>query len=508
MTAAPTLTRRLAALATDRGESPAVTDGTQSVGFSDLRERADAVASGLAGAGVRAGDRVVMLARNRVELFEVLFGCARIGAVFTAMNWRLTEADLRELIADSGARVAFVESAFAGAVPAGVDRVEFGAGYDSWRSAGADRRDDRGDGGAAADDSDAVVLQFYTSGTTGRPKGVEISHDNLAYLVRAGERWQLGPDRVAAAAMPFFHMGGSAWGLVTILLGGTCRVIDDFDPEAYLAVVETERVTNALLAPTMLQMLLDAPSVEARDLSSLTSIAYGSAPITPALLARIREVFAVPLLQLYGLTETCGGIVQLDDDDHRGELLTSVGRPYPWVEVTIADPEGNPVDVAETGEIWVRSPQCSRGYWRNPEATADLIGADGWLRTGDAGSVTAEGYLFVTDRIKDMVITGGENVYPSEVERVLAEHPDVADLAVFGVSDAVWGEAVTAAVVLRPGGDVDGPELIEWMRPRIAGYMRPKTVHVMDDLPRNPAGKILKRDLRAVVEAGSDGAGR
>ncbi|WP_018178697.1 class I adenylate-forming enzyme family protein [Jongsikchunia kroppenstedtii] len=488
-----TLDHALRVLAAGRPDAPAWSCHHESVTYGELLDRSEQVAAGLRAAGVRPGDRVVHISRNRGEWFEILFGCARVGAVLASINWRLPASDIAGLIADSGASVAFVENDFvAAAVDVGL-RVVFGDEYAHWRDAWSGAH---GGPESFVPTSDIAVIQFYTSGTTGAPKGVVIEHRNLGYLMRAGRYWRLEAGSVTAAAMPFFHMGGSAWGLVALLTGGHCVVVSEFDPPAFLDLLGEYSVTNMLVAPTMLQMLLSVRDVADRDYGAMRSIVYGSAPISRPLLQAAIDVFDAPLIQIFGLTESCGGIVQLDPEDHHGDLLRSVGRPYPWVELEVHGHDGTRLGTGETGEIWVRSPQCAAGYWRMPDETTRLHTPDGWLRTGDAGHLTADGYLYITDRFKDMIITGGENVYPADVERVLVEHSAVAEVAVFGVAHDKWGEEVTAAVVLRSDADVAGPEILEWSRSRLAGFMRPRSVHILDELPRNPTGKVLKHVLR------------
>jgi long-chain acyl-CoA synthetase len=257
-------------------------------------------------------------------------------------------------------------------------------------------------------------------------------------------------------------------------------------------------VTNAVLVPTMLRMLTAVPGAAARDFSALRSIAYGASPITTPVLKASLRTFGCALYGLYGLTESTGSVIVLEPEDHdREDLLRSAGRPYPWVDLRVVDPDsGGVVPVGRVGEVWLRGPNVTAGYFNRPAETAAALTPDGWLRTGDGGYVDDEGYLFLTDRIKDMIVTGGENVYPVEVEEALAQHPWVADVAVIGVPDAHWGEAVKALIVLRAGARVAPGELIAFARERLAGYKLPRTVDFVADLPRTPSGKVLKRELR------------
>jgi acyl-CoA synthetase (AMP-forming)/AMP-acid ligase II len=275
-------------------------------------------------------------------------------------------------------------------------------------------------------------------------------------------------------------------------------------------VIEQHRVTNAFLVPAVLQMMCAVPGADDRDFSSLRSISYGASPITSAALTRALEVFRAPLFQVYGMTETTGAITELSSTDHdpggpRQHLMRSAGKPYPWVEMKAVDPiTGEDCAPGEVGEIWTRSRQNSPGYWNQPEETAATFDADGWLHTGDAGYLDEEGYVFLTDRVKDMIVTGAENVYPVEVESALSEHPEVADVAVIGVPDERWGETVKAIVVRRPGSALTEEQLLSWARDRVAGFKRPRSVDFVEELPRNPTGKLLKRVLREPYWAGSD----
>ena len=346
------------------------------------------------------------------------------------------------------------------------------------------------------------MLQLYTSGTTGLPKGVMLTNANCSALLDVADAWDVDETSVSLVAMPLFHIGGSGWANVSLARGGTNVLVPMIDPAGLLDTIEKARITNAFLVPAVLQMLCAVPGADDRDFSSIRSIAYGASPITSSALTRSLEVFKAPLFQVYGLTETTGAITELSSTDHdpggpRQHLMRSAGKPYPWVEMKAVDPAtGQDCGAGAVGEIWIRSVQNSPGYWHKPADTAAAFDADGWLHTGDAGYFDDEGYLFLTDRIKDMIVTGAENVYPIEVESALSEHPDVADVAVIGVPDDTWGETVMAVVVRRPGSDLTEEELLGWAKGRIAGFKRPRSVDFVDELPRNPSGKLLKRVLR------------
>ncbi len=469
--------------------------------YADLDERSNRAGQALIAAGVEPGERVLVLDRNSIEFFEVLFGAVKAGAVAAPVNLRLTAAEIAAIVADSGARLLVAGGPLEPLARAAVAGTEVrvvvtGADYEAWLAAAS--ADDPG----ADDGPDTVVLQLYTSGTTGVPKGVMLDNRNLTALTTAADLMAYDDDSVSLLAMPFFHIGGAGPGLLGLYAGARNVVVPEFEPTTVLDLLEHERVTTAFLVPAALAMLAAIPGAADRDWSALQSLAYGASPITAGSLRTIIATFRAPMKQVYGMTETTGAIVQLEPEDHdpggpREHLLRSAGKPYPWVELKIVDPAtGAEQPTGEVGELLVRAGAVTPGYWRKPEETAAAL-VDGWLHTGDAGYVDAEGYLFLTDRIKDMIVSGAENVYPIEVESVLSEHPGVADVAVIGVPDERWGETVKAVVVAKPGAELDPEELLAWSRERLAGFKRPRSIDVVDALPRNPTGKILKKELRA-----------
>lgn len=483
----------------ERSDSPALTCGDLTRTFGELDARSSQVAAGLHAAGVGHGDRVAVLDRNSVAFFEVLFGCAKIGAVATALNWRLARAELEPILSDSAAGMLFVGEDQLGLVPATTRTrlVVMGDDYDQWLG--------RTPAGPPSVDvgPDDPVLQLYSSGTTGLPKGAVITHRNLGLTARmAGTAWRMTADTVNLVPSPLFHIGGAGYGLTAISQGGHTVIMREADPVGLLDAIGRHGVTHAFLVPTVVQSVLDAPSVGSTNLSALRLVGYGGAPMTEALLLRAIEVLGCQFLGVYGMTETSGTVCVLEPEDHdpggpRGHLLRSIGRPLPWVELALKNPSsGEDVPAGEVGEIWVRSEQNMAGYWNQPETTAATLVGDGWLRTGDAAHVDEEGYLFLHDRLKDMIITGGENVYPAEVENVLASHPAIADVAVVAAPHERWGETVKAVAVLRPGKQVTIEELRAFARTRLAGYKLPTSVDVVEELPRNASGKILKKELR------------
>jgi long-chain acyl-CoA synthetase len=485
------------AVPAERRDRPAFLRLGLAISFAELDERAGRVAAGFHAAGLRPGDRVLLLIPNALETFELLVGCARAGLVAVPVNWRLAPGELAVVAADAGARAVVVVPDLAhllwAVVDSGVPVLTLGGSYESWLADAPPVRP------AVAPRPDDVVLQVYTSGTSGRPKGVLLTNRNLATKVPGvTPRWGLDPDSRSLLATPLFHVGALSWGLAGLHAGATTVLAGDASAATLLRHLGEDGITHTFLVPAMIARLCDEAPAGTR-FPALRTLLYGAAPISTDVQERALRLFGPVLHQVYGLSETTGSITELATRPGLAAdspLYRSAGTPYPWIELEIRDPvTGRRLPPHASGEVWTRSAQNTPGYFGLAAETAELLTADGWLRTGDGGHLDADGNLFLTDRVKDMVITGGENVYPAEVEAVLRRHPGVADVAVYGIPDSRWGEAVAAAVVPRDPA-LTADELVGFTEGLLAGYKRPRTVVLLDELPRNAAGKVLRRRLR------------
>ncbi len=497
----------------ERGDDPVLTFEGRTITYAEMDRRSSQVAQALAAEGVGAGDRVAFIDKNVPEYFELTFATAKLDAVTVAVNWRLAPREIAQIADDAEAKVLVIGTDFVGQV----EQIEAQLGtvqaiivigdHDRWPSYAAWADAQPADDPAAPSQPDSVALQLYTSGTTGLPKGVMLTNDNLfGMLGGATTLWGFRADMVNLGVMPLFHIAGSGWDIAIMYMGGHTVLQREVDPAAILAAIPEHRVTHAIFVPAVLQFLLMTPGVDETDVSSLETIVYGASPITDKVLTKAMATFGCDFIQVYGLTETTGAVTQLDPADHDPEgnpdLLRSCGKPMPGVELRIVGGEGDDQPTGEVGEVWVRTRQNMAGYWGKPEETAATVTEDGWLKTGDAGFLK-DGYLYLYDRVKDMIVSGGENVYPAEVENVLMMHPGVADAAVIGVPDERWGETVKA-VVVAAGDPPDPKELIAYAKEQLAGFKCPTSVDFVDALPRNPSGKILKRELREPYWVGRD----
>lgn len=497
-----------------RGDAPClIYEGTTTT-YAELDERASRVASALVAHGVQPGDRVALVDKNAPACLEVMFGAAKCGAAYVPVNWRLAPREVGQIVEDCEPAVIFAGAEFVELVTkaapgARVVQLEGEAqapvlAYERL-VAEADATDPGIDAGP-----DGIAVLMYTSGTTGRPKGVELPNRNfLGRLGDQGELWGYDETSVNLVTMPLFHVGGTSLLMLGVVPGGATVLMRDFDPAKLLALIEEHKVTNTLLVPAMIQALLMMPTCATTDWSTMRTLLYGSSPIAEKLLRDAMEVMRCGFVQIYGMTEHSGVAAALPAEDHdpvnRPELIASCGKPLPWVDVMIADPAtGEAAAPGEVGEIWVRSDQLMRGYWRQPDQTAEALVADGWYRTGDAAVQDEDGYLYIRDRVKDMIISGGENVYPAEIENVLAEHPAVGEATVIGIPHPKWGETPLALIVPKPDAEVVEEDVIAFCRERLAGFKCPTAVATMDEFPRTASGKVLKHELREPYWAGHE----
>lgn len=494
----------------------AVVDGSQRFTYRQFDERTDRLANSLAAAGLRKGDRVAFLMPNCHQALETDAACYKSGFVKVPLNARLSMGELVHMMNNSGTSALAVHPSFVDGIQACRSQIETVrlfivtsgsaesmTSYEDLVTGGSPRRPD-----VELSPEDVYGL-FYTSGTTGVLKAAMITYRNYIATTRYWEHHGLaqGDGLVVGYVAPVTH-AASLLVLPTLIRGGVNVLLSSFDPETLFRTVQAEKVTDLFLIPVMINLLLTHPARQNFDLRSLRNITYGAAPMAPDRIQKALEVFGPILRQAYGQTESTGLGALLSVEDHvtRGdpkkvERLASAGRPVSECEVRVVDEDGKDVATGEVGEILIRGDSVMAGYWNAPELTADTL-ANGWLHTRDMGRFDEDGYLFLVDRKSDMVISGGLNIYPNEVENVLASHPAVFEAAVVGVPDELWGEAVKAVVVLREGATATEDELIEYCRERLATYKKPKSIDFVQELPRNPYGKLLRRLVREPYWAG------
>ena len=488
--------------AKDRPERTAIEGDDLTLTYGELEDATARVASALLALGLNKGDRISWFGKNSATYFVLFFGAARAGVVMVPIGWRLAEPEAAFIIDNAEAKLLFLGEGFEGCRETlgkrpGVQRC-FTVAEAQAEVIGAPRATFTPSG------ADEAILQLYTSGTTGNPKGAVLSNRNLFGLRKAGlenppphSLWD--EDEAVLVAMPCAHIGGTGLGIVALATGLPGIVLSEFDPVRVFDAVENRGVTRFFIVPAALAMLLNHPDCAETDFSRIKYIMYGASPIPLELLRECIAMFGAEFTQNYGMTETTGTICVLPPEDHSVEgnkRMRSAGKPLPGVEVVIKGPDGSVLPQGEIGEIVTRSSSNMLGYWKLPEATASTMDADGWIATGDVGYFDDDGYVYMYDRAKDMIITGGENVYPAEVESAIYGHPDVLEVAVISIPDEKWGEAVKAVCVPKPGHSIDADSVKNWARERVAGFKVPKSVDVIDALPRNPSGKILRRSLR------------
>ncbi len=508
---------RLRHWAAETPDAESITYLERSWTWAETLERVRRCAGALRARGVGRGDVVAFLDKNHPACVETTFAAASLGAATAILNFRLAGSEIDYALNDSGARVVVVGSELVPTIDkirdrlTGVEHVvevtPDGADGDDYEAMLAEAEPvDRDD----AVEPDDTCLVMYSSGTTGRPKGVLVTHANLvAHTLNAHEGWGFDPGDKNMVSMPLFHVGGTSYMQFGVHDGVPSVMTRDPDG-ASLAGAIMQGANRTFLVPAVLAQVLASGDDAVTLFGRLKTYCYGAAPMPLPLLRSALEAWPdTDFIQVYGLTEVCGVITHLMPEDHRDpehpERLVSAGTVLPNGEVRVVSPDTlQDVPVGEHGELWFRTPQLMKGFLNKPEATAEVITEDGWFRTGDMGKVDEGGYVFVQDRLKDMIISGGENVYSPEVERVVAEHPAVAEVAIIGVPDDTWGEVVKAVVSLTPEGSLTEDELIAHCREHLAGFKCPRSVDVIEALPRNPTGKILKRDLRRPYWEGRD----
>jgi long-chain acyl-CoA synthetase len=486
-------------------DHPAIVEPDRTTTFAELDRRASQVGQALRAEGVRAGDRVAYIGVNSPAFLEVMYGAAKIGAVATALNNRLMPSEIATILRDAEPTVLVLgagESAVAAGDPRSLRRVVTADELDTWLAP----HPDTDPGVRPAPDDPALI--FYTSGTTGLPKGIVLSGGAIGQaLATMHYEMELDTTSVAMAPIPYFHVSGLGLALVANLNGAALLLEMATDPAALVDLLVSRRVSHAAVVPTLIQRMVQLPAAREADWSALRYLVYGSAPMPLPIILAATELFGCKFLQSYGLTESTGGVTVLWPEDHlpppgREHQLRSVGKAMPGVQLRIVDPVTlADLPAGERGEVLIGGGHLMTGYWHRPEATAEAFTADGWLRTGDGGSLDAEGFLYLHDRLKDMIVSGGENVFPAEVESVLTGHPGVAEVAVIGVDSEAWGESPFAVVVRAAGAEPTDTELIGYVRERLAHYKCPVGVAFVDALPRNASGKLLKRTLRETFSA-------
>ena len=485
----------------ERGDQTAMQDDERSLTFAELDRRTARIASWLASQGLQKGDRIAWLGKNSASYFTLFYAAARTGIVMAPIGWRLTAPEIRHVLTDSTAALLIYEPTFTEAARNAAEGLDLVLMDVSAFEASTDSHEGERFDPAGPDES---VLQLYTSGTTGKPKGAVLANRNLFALRLPGERggvpWaQWDEDEAILVCMPCAHIGGTGLGIMAMSAGVRAIIQPEFDPARVLTAFE-QGITRLFIVPAALQMVVQHPDAATTDFSNVRFVMYGAAPIPLELLRQAVETMPqAGFVQCYGMTETTGTVLALHPDDHDvtgNPRMRSVGTCLPGVRAKVMDENGEEAPRGTIGELWVHAPSNMAGYYGRDDATAEAL-TDGWMHTGDAAYMDEDGYVFIQDRIKDMIISGGENVYPAEVESELFAHPDVTEVAVIGVPDDKWGEAVKAVIVRRDGAETDTADIIAFASERLASYKVPKSVDWIDALPRNPSGKILRRELRA-----------
>ena len=480
-------------------------DGSFRLTFKELNESCNRLANALVADGIRKGERVGLLLMNSREFMEAYFALAKVGAVVVPLNWRLVADELEFILKDSGTERLIFGEEFLDTVAdlhSRGDKTDikqwlqvrdqqdvafFATDYQAFReTAGA------AEPAVGATDDDMLYI-MYTSGTTGLPKGVVHTHTTALWaLITIGSTGDYHYKDRYLACLPMFHVGALTPLAVNVWTGTTSIVMHSFDPTRAWQLIEQEKITTGLAVPAMLNFMLQVPH-DQYDYSSLRWVMTGAAPVPIALTTQYHEM-GIGVLQIYGLTESCGPACVMDADNAMRKP-DSTGRAFFHTEVRVVDDAGEDCAAGEAGEVWVRGRHIMREYWNRPDATTDTLTPDGWLRTGDVATMDEEGFVAIQDRIKDMIISGGENVYPAEIEGVLASHPGISEAAVIGQQSQKWGES-PLAIVVKSDDSLSEADVLNFCQGKMAGYKLPKSAVFIEEIPRNPSGKILKRLLR------------
>jgi acyl-CoA synthetase (AMP-forming)/AMP-acid ligase II len=487
--------------------------GDRNMTYREALLETNRIANALVASDVDVGDRIAILSKNSIEYVLLYYACSKAGVVPVPLNYRLAPTEWEYIMNDAGARLVVAADEFASVIDSirgSLNSVEkfvsvhevAGEGwttYGDWLIGQPDRAPERSN--QITDEHD--VYQMYTSGTTGHPKGAVITHSALsAQLQQVTMLISYEAGGRGLIVVPMYHAAGAISSFVTVYWGACLYIHSDFNPVEVVRVLDEERVVTSTLVPAMIQALLVyVPDVAKREYKDLRQITYGASPIAEETLRRAMDVFKCDFAQAYGMTETTAVLTYLFPNDHKRavkekpDLLLSAGRPVIGTELRVVDDDDRAVPTGQIGEIIAHGPQLMRGYWNLADESAHAL-RGGWMHTGDAGMMDEDGYIYIQDRVKDMIVSGGENVYPRSVEDVLFQHPSVADVAVIGVPDEQWGETVKAIVVLKQDTAVTADELIEFCRGKLGGFERPRSVDFVNELPRNPSGKVIKRQLR------------
>jgi len=478
--------------------------------YQQLDRNSNRLANALLAQGIKKRSRVALLAQDSLKSYEILFACTKIGAVLVPINWRLAAAEISYILNDAEVEFLFIGSKFHDVVNSIENELtniktfisldqsqENWLGYNHWCQQYSDVSPN------LAIKPDDVAIQLYTSGTTGRPKGVQLGHYSFFSVAKEwakkGQNWlNWQQTDKSLLVIPFFHIGGLWWAIRGLVAGAENVVLPAFNSTEVLEVMEKHRITKAVMVPAMIQVLLSEPQCQKTDFSALKYVLYGGSPIAESLLIKAIKTFSCDFVQIYGMTETGNCAVCLPEEAHTSSntnLLKSAGKPFPGLSVAIINSAGNELPPSQIGEIWLNSPANMIGYWKLPEATAKTL-IDGWIRTGDAGYLDDQGYLYICDRLKDMICYAGENIYPAEIENLLYEHPAIAEVGVIGVPDEDFGESVKAIIVLKAGMQAKALEIINFVRGKLADFKLPRSVEFAQSLPRTPSGKIQKGKLR------------